>query len=377
MDESPADPTSDLPAEPAPDGLERGQPEIAARILRRIFHGYAGPVTLRLWDGSSLTFGPGNVQATLVVHDARVVRDLVLFQDPLRLAEAYIQGLVDVEGDIYSVLALKEHFNALRPSPRTKVALFSDASRLAYRIKNGDSPSPAAAPLPEALAHGHRRAGNRKAIAFHYDFSDEFYKLWLDAQMVYSCAYFAHQDAGLEEAQEAKLEHICRKLRLRPGETLLDIGCGWGALIRFAATRFGVHASGITLSRNQYEHNREEIRRAGLSESVGVALLDYRDLEGQGRFDKIVRVGMCEHVGLKIVPLYFATAHRLLKPGGLMLNQGITHDQPGWHKSVSSQFINRYVFPDAELDRVSNMQARMEQAASRFSMSKACGRTMR
>jgi cyclopropane-fatty-acyl-phospholipid synthase len=159
------------------------------------------------------------------------------------------------------------------------------------------------------------------------------------------------------------LNHICRKLRLQPGEHLLDIGCGWGALICWAAEHYGVNAHGITLSRNQFQHVQNLIRERGLEGRVSVELLDYRDLKGEARYDKLVSVGMFEHVGLKNLPAYFAIAHRMLKPGGLFLNHGITTDEGGWKKDLSSEFINRYVFPDGQLETVSTVQGIMEDTS--------------
>jgi cyclopropane-fatty-acyl-phospholipid synthase len=180
--------------------------------------------------------------------------------------------------------------------------------------------------------------------------------------MVYSCAYFEDAEDGLDQAQRNKLDHLCRKLRLQAGERLLDIGCGWGALIRWAAVHYGVSAHGITLSRNQYEHCLRQIAAEGLQDRVSVELRDYRDMAGDAQFDKIVSVGMFEHVGIGNFPVYFGTVQRLLKPGGLFLNHGITDETEGWRKSVSTTFINRYVFPDGELDTVSNVQRAMEQS---------------
>jgi cyclopropane-fatty-acyl-phospholipid synthase len=180
--------------------------------------------------------------------------------------------------------------------------------------------------------------------------------------MVYSCAYFETPHDSLEQAQRNKLEHICRKLRLRPGERLLDIGCGWGSLIRWAARHHGVQAHGITLSREQYEHARQRIQNEGLQSRVTVEYQDYRELRGEARYHKIASVGMFEHVGLRNLPRYFQIARRLLAPGGLFLNHGITHEREGWTRTVGTRFINRYVFPDGELDTVGNVQRAMERA---------------
>uniref|UniRef100_UPI00286A1AA6 cyclopropane-fatty-acyl-phospholipid synthase family protein n=1 Tax=Methylibium sp. TaxID=2067992 RepID=UPI00286A1AA6 len=188
------------------------------------------------------------------------------------------------------------------------------------------------------------------------------YRLWLDEERVYSCAYFKSPDESLDQAQRNKLEHICRKLRLQPGERLLDIGCGWGALVCWAARHHGVRAHGITLSQQQLEYAQQRVRTEGLQDLVTVELRDYRDIVGEGVFDKVSSVGMFEHVGLANLPAYLAIVRRVLRPGGLFLNHGITHDEEGWQKSVSTEFINRYVFPDGELDCVSNIQLGMERA---------------
>lgn len=180
--------------------------------------------------------------------------------------------------------------------------------------------------------------------------------------MVYSCAYFEQPGDDLEQAQQAKLDHICRKLLLKPGDRLLDIGCGWGALVIHAAHRYGVHAHGVTLSPQQLELARQRIAQAGLEDRVKVELLDYRDLQGDSVYDKVASVGMFEHVGLKNLPVYFSTVHRLLKPSGLFLNHGITHDVEGWNKTLSTEFINRYICPDGQLDTVSKIQRGMERA---------------
>jgi cyclopropane-fatty-acyl-phospholipid synthase len=204
---------------------------------------------------------------------------------------------------------------------------------------------------------------DRAAISFHYDVSNAFYKLWLDEQMVYSCAYFEAPDDSLEQAQRNKLDHVCRKLRLKPGERFLDIGCGWGAMVCWAAQHYGVQAHGITLSQRQFDYATARVHFLGLQNLVTLELRDYRDLEGEAVYDKISSIGMFEHVGLVNLPVYNATVMRLLRPGGLFLNHGITHDQEGWNPTLETEFINRYVFPGGELDTISNILRGMEHAA--------------
>jgi cyclopropane-fatty-acyl-phospholipid synthase len=173
----------------------------------------------------------------------------------------------------------------------------------------------------------HSRERDRAAVTYHYDAGNEFYALFLGQWMAYSCAYFPTREADLDTAQAAKFEHICRKLRLRPGERLFDIGCGWGGLVVYAAQHYGVQAAGITLSQPQAEYAREWIQRAGLADRAQIEVRDYRDLDADQPFDKIASIGMVEHVGRANLPTYFASAFRVLRPGGLFLNHGIT-DQP-------------------------------------------------
>jgi cyclopropane-fatty-acyl-phospholipid synthase len=227
------------------------------------------------------------------------------------------------------------------------------------RAQGKSHATPAVLPINQPVRN-HSRAENKASIAFHYDVSNQFYALWLDAKMVYSCAYFESETDTLEQAQTQKLDHICRKLLLRPGDYLLDIGCGWGALAMHAARHYGVKVHGITLSREQWEWANASVRREGLHHQIQIDLCDYRDLMGSARYDKISSVGMFEHVGLRNLNTYFSTIYRLLKSNGLVLNHGITHEEEGWGGSLSSRFINRYVFPDGELDTVSNIQRVME-----------------
>ncbi len=335
-------------------------------LAQRLFSAYPGSLGLRIGHGGSTAyFGRGAAlgQApdfTLSLAGAGVLRRLIAGRDPLRFADAYFRGDVEVDGDFFAALQLKDHLQDLRlPAvQRLKVLL-----RILGISGALPGPSPEAA-LPSLDVREHSRHENRQAIAFHYDVSNDFYNLWLDPAMVYSCAYFEHEDATLAQAQEAKLDHICRKLRLRPGERFLDIGCGWGALVIHAAKRYGVRAHGITLSERQLALAKARIKEAGLEGQISVELRDYRDMhvdaEGKDGFDKISSVGMFEHVGLKNLPTYFAKVHQLLRPGGLFLNHGITHDEEGWGQALSAVFINRYVFPDGELDLLSNVQREME-----------------
>ena len=339
--------------------------EQTADLLKRLFRSFDGSLALRLWNGTTLRLGKSGPEMpappfTLVCRSPSVVRAMVLGRDRLRLVESYFRGEIDIEGDFFAALRLKDHLNSIRLSVLDRVgAVFSTIRLPASRAA---PPATVGSMLHGQAVRAHSKAENRESIQFHYDVSNKFYALWLDEAMVYSCAYFERPDDSLAQAQRAKLDHICRKLRLAPGDRLLDIGCGWGALVIHAAKHFGVQAHGVTISKQQLELARQRIAQAGLEDRVTVELRDYRDLQGDSVYDKIASVGMFEHVGLKNLPAYFSTVHRLLKPAGLFLNHGITHDVEGWPKTSSTEFINRYVFPDGQLDTVSNIQREMERA---------------
>jgi cyclopropane-fatty-acyl-phospholipid synthase len=203
----------------------------------------------------------------------------------------------------------------------------------------------------------HQRRANKANIQHHYDVSDAFYRLWLDRRMVYSCAYFHTEGDALEDAQAQKLDHVCRKLRLAPGERFLDIGCGWGALVLWAAEHYGVEATGITLSQNQFDHVTKEIAARGLAGRVRVELRDYLDLPETEQYDRIASIGMFEHVGVRRFAGYFRKIFRILKPGGFVLNHGITHNPLGADSLGSGigDFVEEYVFPGGELTHVSRV----------------------
>lgn len=331
---------------------------LAHRILRRLFRDYREAFTIHLWNGSVLHIGDTSPAFTLGVLHPNVLRHLVLFRDPIRLAEAYFDGDVEVMGDFNAAVSLRYYLENLKLPVHEKLLLACHALALGYqKVK----PRPQQQAVTKKLSSVTNQ-NDIESIAFHYDVSNAFYWLWLDEHMVYSCAYFETPEQNLESAQCNKLDYICRKLRLQAGETYLDIGCGWGALVCWAARYYGVKAHGITLSRNQYEYACAEVKRQQLEGQVTIELRDYRDLPLVETYDKVSSIGMFEHVGLKNLASYFLMVHQVLKPGGLFLNHGITSDTPDWNQGVSTQFINRHVFPDGELDTVSNIQRRMEEA---------------
>jgi cyclopropane-fatty-acyl-phospholipid synthase len=343
---------------------------LASTVLSRVLRRYPGALDLELWDGTRLHFGARPAALTVALRDARAFRDLALSRDPLRLAQAFFSGRIDVEGSIYEALGLKDYLAQLALPLRERLWVFAAAiAAIAARRPRALKAGNAAAPRSHSLeAPRFARANSDRSIGFHYDVSNAFYRLWLDPAMVYSCAYFASSAETLERAQERKLDLVCRKLRLARGESLLDIGCGWGALAIHAAKRYGVRVHAVTLSREQHALAAERVAALGLGGLVSVALADYRDLEGEARYDKIASIGMFEHVGLENLPRYFSIAHRLLKPGGLFLNHGITSREPGWRETLSTRFINRYVFPDGELDSVANVQRLMKSLRAHYAL---------
>ena len=292
--------------------------------LSRLKEQVVTPLRVVLWDGREFAFAAAP-RVTVRLKEAEAASALIR-PSLLTLAEAYINGLVDVEGDVREAIRGAEAI--ARAIPR----------RFFLR--------------PKGLTNArHTRNGDRLAVQAHYDVSNEFYALWLDPRMVYSCAYFRDASDTLEAAQLQKLDHICTKLRLQPGERLLDIGCGWGALAMHAAEKYGVHATGITLSENQHRLANERIKAAGLESRCRVLLQDYRDTPGEEVYDKIASVGMFEHVGLRNLPVYFGVVRRLLKEKGLFLNHGITSSDTH-NRAVglgAGEFIGRYVFPKGEL----------------------------
>jgi len=312
---------------------------------------------VELWDG--MAWPPEENQFcrfTWKIKNSRGLRAIISSSNrQLALAEQYILDNFDIIGDMEAVFSLADYLIHKEWSAKDKLRL---VRRMVTLRAKAAEPAHHGARL---RGRQHAPARDRQAIAYHYDVSDHFFALWLDQNMVYSAAYFEHPDESLDTAQARKLDSICHKLHLKAGERLLDIGCGWGGLIIHAAQNYGVHALGITLSREQLELAQQRIREAGLDNRCEVRLLDYRDLNEVGAFEKVVSVGMVEHVGELNLPTYFAHIFRLLRPGGLLLNSGIARTG---NRAQSSQptFTDVYVFPDGELETIGNLVDEAEKA---------------
>jgi len=313
---------------------------------------------LRFWDGSEVPPPPSaHGGLTLVVRSPDAFAYALRQPNELGLGRAWVSGALDVEGDLERGLAVRDRFRGLRLSVADRLAALRAAARAgAVHLR-----APAV-PASEARVGGGRRHSVRRdrvAVRHHYDVSSAFYRLVLGPTMVYSCAYFGSPDDTLDEAQGRKLELICRKLRLRPDERLLDIGCGWGSLVLHAVREHGVRAVGVTLSEPQAALARERINDAGLSDRCEIRVADYREVD-DGPYDKVASVGMYEHVGRALLDEYVGRVKRLLRDGGLFLNHGIVRVKPRpWDKH---SFIARYVFPDGELHPVGAVVDAMERA---------------
>lgn len=300
------------------------------------------PVRLTLPDGNSL--GDANAAVHLFVREMGALANLVSGQVG-SMGQDYVEGKLEVEGSMRDVMTVAASILPQSPVDATRAGMFTALVRR----------------LMSVWRHSLER--DARQIQFHYDLSDDFYALWLDPRRVYSCAYYRNDGMTLAEAQEAKLDHICRKLRLRQGERFLDIGAGWGGLLLWAAENYGVDATGITLSRNQHAYVNRLIQEKGLQGRVRMELLDYRNLDESRPYDKIASVGMFEHVGRAQLVDYFLKLRRLLHPGGLIMNHGITaggvdHSRLG---AGMGEFIDKYIFPGGELTHISHVLGSMTE----------------
>jgi cyclopropane-fatty-acyl-phospholipid synthase len=318
------------------------------------------PIAVRAYDGSRL--GPADAPAALLIRSPNVFRRLLTAPGELGLGRAYVSGELDVEGDLYAALgALRDRIPSLRAFGARQ---WADVLGLAGSSLARSSLRPLPIPREEARLRGVRHSKERDAaaIAHHYDVSNAFYRIVLGPSMTYSCAVWERPDVTLEQAQAAKYELVCRKLGLEPGMRLLDVGCGWGGMVLHAATHHGVRAVGVTLSRAQAEWAEKAVAEAGLADRVQIRYQDYRDV-ADGPFDAVSSIGMFEHVGLSQLRTYFGGIRRLLRPGGRLLNHGISRPpNAGRTRFRPNSFIDRYVFPDGELHEVGSVVSTIQRS---------------
>ena len=346
--------------------MDQRRLDAARRVVEHVAKFVDIPFSIQLWDGSRIPLGRGaDAGTSIVISRPGVLGALCRRPSVDHLFRRYVTGDIEIEGpDLISALEaarLAKKATKLRFGKLRKGFPWTDALQLL--LTRDTAPEIDHEYRSDAQAEEDRSEKNKQLIQFHYDVSDDFYRLFLDPEMVYSCAYFRDWANPLEQAQKDKLDLICRKLRLRPGDTLLDIGSGWGALLCHAAQHYGVRAHGATLSQAQYDYSREKIARLGLDDRVTVDLCDYMNLEGS--YDKIASIGMYEHVRVANYPKYFKKMHSLLADDGIFLNHGITRrakrDMKKFYKpSPSRQVILDYIFPGSELDHIGNTLQVME-----------------
>jgi cyclopropane-fatty-acyl-phospholipid synthase len=331
------------------------------RTAAALFESPSRPFAVSLWEGTLLP--PGRDEGIRGRVALRHPRALEAFLPPTerRLSEAFLDGDLELEGDAIGLLEGASRWEG--PGPRARTGLIRPALSLLVGRLLG---RPGEGGFAGGRGRAHSVGRDRAAVRHHYDVSDDFYRLFLDQAMVYSCAFFARGGEPLEEAQRAKLELVCRKLALAPGERLLDIGCGWGALLEHAALRHGAAALGITLSENQLAAARTRLARLPPTCSASAVGADWRTLRPAEPFHKAASIGMMEHVGRHRLDEYFAAVHRLLLPGGLFLNHAIA-DASGsttipWASRSEGGFIDRYIFPDGDLVPIPLVVAAAERA---------------
>ena len=327
-------------------------------LLDDLFDGYRRDFVVRLWDGT--TRGPDRgeeARFALALNHEGALRTILASPSRLQLsfAEAYLHGDLDIEGDLEAVFPLADWLLIDRRwDRREQLQLLRRARALPA---NGRTPTGRG----PARLRGRRDSADRlaQAVHYHYDLDPEFYGVFLDRRLVYTCAYFRGPDDDLDTAQEQKLDYICRKLRLQPGERLFDIGCGWGALVMHAAEHYGVEALGATLSAPQAELANERIGAAGLADRCRVEVRDFREVAGE--FDKVSSIGMFEHLTEGALPEYFAHVYEVLRPGGAFLNHGI--GEPATVRARrGGSFTMAYIFPDCELLPISTTLREAEAA---------------
>lgn len=320
------------------------------------------PLFIRCWDGSEA--GPPDAPVRLVLRRRRALRRLVWEPNELGLARAFVSGDLDVESDFFESLASLEELIENRQVGPASIDAATKLDMVKTALRLGAIGLPPKPPVEEIRLAGrlHSKRRDAEAISHHYDVGNDFYALVLGPSMTYSCAVWGDGVETLAEAQTAKVDLVARKLGLREGMRVLDVGCGWGTFVIHAAKVYGAHAVGVTLSQAQADFARKRVAEEGLSDLVEIRVQDYRDVR-DGPFDAISSIGMAEHVGQAQLPVYTKTLYDLLKPQGRLLNHAISRKAGvAGHTTERTSFINRYVFPDGELETVSTMVSAIEDA---------------
>lgn len=322
------------------------------RILAALCEGYRGPLAVRLWTGETWQPNPGPAAFTVALKHAGALRAMFWPFDKMGLGEAYVFDDFDIEGDVFAFTGWLKHMVRLKESRSlwSKLRLLRGLAKLPKTCNPRDP-----AKIGRPVKGDHSLANDRAAISFAYDLSNEFYRLWLDERMLYTCAYFTSPDESLEAAQLRKIDFICKKLRLKPGEKFVDFGCGWGALAIHAAKHYGAQVTGVTLAGEQAKWCERAIDDAGVRDRVKVVYCDYRNFKAPGEFDKASSVGMGEHIGGKNLPVFFSKVFECLKPGGAYLHHGI-HLRPHAPFPLWTAFARKYVFPNGELHSILPLQ---------------------
>lgn len=313
--------------------------KILIETVNSIFNDAYKNFNIEFWNGEKLIYSQ-NPSFTIKFLDRDIFLQLVTNPNIMSFATAFIDKKLDIEGNIFDAIKLKDYISNLEISNRDKITLFFKTTSI----------------------HRHTKHSDMHNISYHYDISNKFYELFLKETMVYSCAYFKDENNDITKAQHNKMDYICKKLQLQSGERFLDIGCGWGSMIMWATKHYGVKATGVTISKQQYEYAVEKIKDENLEDRCTVKLLDYRDIEGEAEYDKIVSIGMFEHVGIKNLPTYFNTVNRLLKDNGIFLNHGITVKKDTKLSKNEGEFIQKYIFPGGELKNISYILDVMEDS---------------
>lgn len=309
------------------------------RVFEKVHTSYPDtPFEVEFWNGTRKTYGSGEKKFKLILKKKSAV-GRIMTRGSLGFGEEFMKGNIAVEGSLQDLIKLGNS-----PAYSTLHFPFLGKFRLFYNY----------------FASLGTLRNAKKNAGYHYDIGNDFYKLWLDGTLTYSCAYFKSKDETLEQAQLNKYDHLCRKLRLKAGETLVDIGCGWGGMMIHAAKKYGAVCAGYTLSENQYDYVREAVERENLNDSVKIYLKDYR--EASGRFDKFVSIGMFEHVGREFYPEFFEAVRRILKPGGagVLHSIGTVEDRP------TDPWVTTYIFPGGRIPTLANITDNMNKSGLVF-----------